>query len=174
VSKDAALVTTLAPGAYTAPVTATDGGSGVALLEVYDAATSSSVNVINASTRAFVGTGDSVLIPGFVVSGTGSLKLLIRAVGPTLTSLGVTGVLADPTITLYHGTTALATNDNWSGATNAVEISATAAAVGAFALPAGSRDAALVTTLPAGNYTAIVSGVGNTTGTALVELYVVP
>lgn len=173
-SKDAALVTTLAPGAYTAPVTATDGGSGVALLEVYDAATSSSVNVINASTRAFVGTGDSVLIPGFVVSGTGSLKLLIRAVGPTLTTFGVTGVLADPTITLYRGTTALATNDNWSGATNAVEIAATAAAVGAFALPAGSRDAALVTTLPAGNYTAIVSGVGNTTGTALVELYVVP
>ena len=174
VSKDAALVTTLAPGAYTAPVTATDGGSGVALLEVYDAATSSTVNVINASTRAFVGTGDSVLIPGFVVSGTGSLKLLIRAVGPTLTTFGVTGVLADPTITLYRGTTALATNDNWSGATNAVEISATAAAVGAFALPAGSRDAALVTTLPAGNYTAIVSGVDNTTGTALVELYVVP
>jgi hypothetical protein len=174
VSKDAALVAPLTAGPYTAPVTSSDGGSGVALLEVYDAATSSSVNVINASTRAFVGTGDSVLIPGFVVSGTGSLKLLIRAVGPTLTTFGVTGVLADPTITLYRGTTALATNDNWSGATNAVEISATAAAVGAFALPAGSRDAALLTTLLAGNYTAIVSGVGNTTGTALVELYVVP
>ncbi len=173
-SKDAALVSTLAAGAYTAPVTATDGGSGVALLEVYDAATSSSLNVINASTRAFVGTGDSVLIPGFVISGTGSLKLLIRAVGPTLTTFGVTGVLADPTITLYRGTTALATNDNWSSAANATEISATASAVAAFALPAGSRDAALVTTLPAGAYTAIVSGVGNTTGTALVELYVVP
>ena len=173
-SKDAALVSSLTAGAYSAPVSATDSGSGVALLEVYDAATSSPVNVINASTRAFVGTADSVLIPGFVISGTGSLKLLIRAVGPTLSSLGVTGVLADPTITLYRGATALATNDNWSSAINAVEISATAAAVGAFALPTGSRDAALVTTLPAGNYTAIVSGVGNTTGTALVELYVVP
>jgi len=173
-SKDAALVSTLTAGAYTAPVTATDNGSGVALLEIYDAATSSSLNVINASTRAFVGSGDSVLIPGFVINGTGALKLLIRAVGPTLGSLGVTGALADPLITLYRGTTALATNDNWSSAINAVEISATAAAVGAFALPTGSRDAALVTTLPAGNYTAIVSGVGNTTGTALVELYVVP
>ena len=173
-SKDAAVVATLAPGAYTAPVAATDNGSGVALLEVYDASTTSAVNVINASTRAFVGTGDSVLIPGFVISGTGSLKLLVRAVGPTLAALGVTGALADPTITLYRGATALATNDNWSSATNAVEISATAAAVGAFALPAGSRDAALVTTLPAGSYTAIVSGAGNTTGTALVELYVVP
>ena len=173
-SKDAALVATLAAGAYTAPVTVTDGGSGVALLEIYDAAASSSLNVINASTRAFVGVGDSVLIPGFVISGTGSLKLLIRAVGPTLAALGVPGALADPTITLYRGATALATNDNWSGATNAAEIAATAAAVGAFALPAGSKDAALVTTLPAGNYTAIVSGVGDTTGTALVELYVVP
>lgn len=172
-SGDAALLAPLTAGPYTAPVTATDGGSGVALLEVYDASTTSTVNVVNASTRAFVGTGDSVLIPGFVVSGTGTLKLLIRAVGPTLTSLGVTGVLADPTITLYRGSTVLATNDNWSSATNAVEISATATVVGAFALPAGSRDAALVTTLPAGGYTAIVSGVGGTTGTALVELYVV-
>jgi hypothetical protein len=173
-SKDAALVATLPTGAFTAPVTATDGGSGVALLEVYDASSASSVNVVNASTRAYVGTGDSVLIPGFVISGSGTLKLLIRAVGPTLAGFGVTDALPDPTITLYRGTTVLATNDNWSGSANPLEISAAAAAVGAFALPAGSRDAALLATLPAGSYTAIVSGVGNTTGTALVELYVVP
>lgn len=168
-SKDAALVATLAPGAYTAPVTATDGGSGVALLEVYDASTSGTMSVVNASTRAFVGTGDSVLIPGFTISGTGTLRLLIRAVGPTLGTFGVGGVLADPTITLYSGSTALATNDNW-----VVADAATMAAVGAFALPAGSKDAAIITTLAAGSYTAVVSGVGNTTGTALVELYVVP
>ncbi len=168
-SKDAALVAMLGAGAYSAPVTATDNGSGVALLEVYDAATTSTVNVINASTRAFVGMGDSVLIPGFVISGTGALKLLIRAVGPTLANLGVTGVLADPTITLYRGGAALATNDNWNAAD-----AATMTAIGAFALPAGSRDAAIITTLPAGSYSAIVSGVGGTTGTALVELYVVP
>lgn len=167
-SKDAAVVATLAPGAYTAPVTAGNDGSGIALLEVYDAATSSAVSVVNASTRAYVGTGDAVLIPGFVISGTGSLKLLIRAVGPALTALGVSDALADPTITLYRGATALATNDNWLAAD-----AATMAAVGAFALPAGSRDAAIVTTLPAGSYTAIVSGVGNTTGTALVEIYAV-
>lgn len=173
-SKDAALVVTLNAGAYSAPVTATDGGSGVALLEVYDADTSSTANVINASTRAFVGTGDSVLIPGFVISGTGALKLLIRAVGPTLGALGVTGALADPTITLYRGTAALASNDNWSSAANASEIASTATSVGAFALPTGSKDAAMVTTLAAGSYTAIVSGVANTTGIALVELYVAP
>ena len=168
-SKDAALATTLAPGGYTAPMTATDGGSGVALLEVYDAASSTALNVVNASTRAYVGTGAAVLIPGFTVSGTGSLRLLIRAVGPTLGNFGVGDVLADPTITLYSGSTALATNDNWT-ATDA----ATMTAVGAFALPNGSKDAVIVATLPAGAYTAVVSGVGNATGTALVELYVVP
>jgi hypothetical protein len=168
-SRDAALVATIGAGSYSAPVTATDNGSGVALLEVYDAATSSALRVVNASTRAVVGTGDSVLIPAFVVSGTGSLKLLVRAVGPTLGTFGVTGALADPTITLYRGTTVLSTNDNWL-ATDA----ATMSAVGAFALPAGSRDAAIVATLAAGTYTAIVSGVGNTTGTALVEIYIVP
>ena len=171
-SKDAALVATLAPGAYTAPVTASGATAGVTLLEIYDVSTSTTTaTVVNASTRAFVGTGDAVLIPGFTISGTGSLRLLIRAVGPTLAGFGVSGVLADPTITLYRGTTALATNDNWSSATNAAEISVAATAVGAFALPAGSKDAAIVTSLPAGSYTAVVSGVGGTTGTALVELY---
>lgn len=170
-SRDAALVTTLAPGAYTAPVTAGNNGSGVALVEVYDAASSPTSYLVNASTRAFVGTGDNVLIPGFVISGPGSLRLLIRAVGPTLNAFGVTGALADPTLTLYSGQTAIATNDNWSAAANAADIAAAATAFGAFALPANSRDAALLVTLPAGSYSAVVSGVGNATGTALVELY---
>ena len=170
-SKDAALVTTLLPGSYTAPVTAVGNTSGVTLLEVYDASLGAGATLVNASTRAFVGTADSVLIPGFVISGTGSLRLLIRAVGPSLTNFGLTGLLADPTITLYRGTTALATNDNWSSAANASEIAAAAVAVGAFALPTDSKDAAILTSLPAGSYTAVVSGVGYTTGTALVELY---
>lgn len=169
-SRDAALVGTLAPAAYTAPV-ATDTGSGVALVEVYDAGASSTSYFVNASTRAFVGTGDNVLIPGFVIGGSGSVRLLIRAVGPTLSSFGVGGVLADPTITLYQGANVLANNDNWSSASNAAEIASTAATFGAFALPNGSRDAALLATLPAGSYSAVISGVNNTTGTALVELY---
>jgi hypothetical protein len=173
-SKDAAVVADLAPGDYTAPVTATDNGTGIALLEVYDASTATTAAVLNASTRAYVGTGDSVLIPGFVVGGTGTLRLLIRAVGPGLTAFGVAGALADPTITLYRDSTVLATNDNWSTAGNAAEIVSTAEAVGAFALAGGSRDAVILTTLTPGPYTAIVSGVGNTAGTALVELYVVP
>lgn len=170
-SKDAALVSTLSPGAYTAPVSGVGNTAGVALLEVYDASASSSSYLVNASTRAFVGTGDSVLIPAFVIAGPGSLRLLIRAVGPTLNSFGVTGTLADPTITLYRGNTAIASNDNWGASANATDIAAAATAFGAFALPNNSRDAALLVTLPAGSYSAVVSGVGNGTGTALVELY---
>ena len=173
-SKDAAVVMTLAPGAYTAPVTATDNGTGIALLEIYDASTATTAAVLNASTRAYVGTGEGVLIPGFVVGGTGTLRLLIRAVGPGLAAFGVTGTLADPTITLYRGSTVLASNDNWSAAGNATDIATTTTAVGAFALADGSRDAVILTTLVPGSYTAVVSGVGGTSGTALVELYVVP
>lgn len=173
-SKDAALAATLVPGAYSSPVGA-GGGSGVALLEVYDADTSTSptATLVNASTRAFVGTGEQVLIPGFVISGAGTVKLLIRAVGPTLANYAVTGTLADPQITLYSGSTALATNDNWSSAANATDIAAAATSAGAFTLASGSKDAALLVTLGAGAYTASVSGVGGTTGTALVEIYVV-
>ncbi|WP_414664678.1 YHYH protein [Horticoccus sp. 23ND18S-11] len=172
-SRDAAIVARLASGSYTTPVGA-GGGSGVTLLEVYDADGGvSGANLVNASTRAFVGTGESVLIPGFVVSGTGTVKLLIRAVGPTLTNFGVTGVLSDPQITLLSGTSTVAANDNWSSGANAAAIAAAATQSGAFALATGSRDAALLVDLGAGAYTASVSGVGNTTGTALVEIYVV-
>ncbi len=170
-SRDAALVLPVAPGPFTAPVTAPEGTSGVVLLETYDASPTGSSYLVNASTRAFVGTGDNVLIPGFVISGPGAVKVLIRAVGPTLASFGVGGVLNDPTLTLYRGNSALGSNDNWSAAANSAEIAAAGAAFGAFNLPAGSRDAALLVSLPAGSYSAVVSGVNNGTGTALVELY---
>ncbi len=172
-SRDAAIVSSLAPGAYSAVVGA-GAGSGVALLEVYDAdAADSGAKLVNASTRAFVGTGEQVLIPGFVISGSGTVKLLLRAVGPTLAGFGVTGALADPQMTLFQSNTTISTNDNWSSAANATEIAAAATQSGAFALASGSRDAAMLVSLAAGNYTVTVSGVGAATGTALVELYVV-
>ena len=173
-SKDAALVAALSPGAYTAPVVSNDSGSGVVLLEVYDASASTTSTVVNASTRAFAGTGNSVFIVGFVIGGTGSLRCLIRAAGPALAALGVTDALADPALGLYLGSTLLTSNDNWSSAANAAEISAAASSVSAFAFSSGSNDAAIITRLPAGAYTAVVNGAGNTTGTALVEIYVVP
>ena len=173
-SRDAALLSTLRAGDFSAPVFATDSGAGVALVEVYDTAPGTGPTLVNASTRAFVGTGDNVLIPGFVVGGTGTLRLLIRAVGPALGGFGVTGALADPTVTLYRDGRSVWTNDNWSSSDQATEIANTSSAVGAFPLTAGSRDAAMLVTVTPGAYSAVVSGVGGTTGTALVELYVVP
>jgi hypothetical protein len=145
----------------------------VALLEVYEVPGSGAVQVINASTRAFVGTGDNVVIPGFVVGGSGSLRVLLRAVGPGLVPFGLGDALADPTVTLYRGDTALATNDNWSARTDGAEIAAVSTKAGAFPLVAGSKDAVLLATLAPGAYSAVVSGVGNTTGTVLVEIYAV-
>ncbi len=128
----------------------------------------------NGSTRADVGTGDRVLIPGFVVSGSGNLRLLIRAIGPALADFGLAGARADPTTTSFRGAAALATNDNRSASTDAADMAATARTVGAFALPGASRDAVILTASPPGAYTVDVSGVGATSGTALVELHVVP
>lgn len=175
-SRDAALVATLAPGAYTAQVS---GGTGVSLIEVYEVGTGTS-RLTNISTRALVGTGANILIPGIVVSpGGGARRLLIRAAGPALTPLGVAGALADPTIIVTNapGTPVFsATNDNWStpvgsGAANAATISAASVQAGAFAFAAGSRDSALIVDLPAGSYTIQTSGVNSTTGVALVEVY---
>jgi hypothetical protein len=111
------------------------------------------------------------LIAGFYVAGTGNHRVLVRAVGPTLTALGVPAALADPKLEIFDSTgSKIAEDDNWNPA-----LAPTFAAVAAFPLPAGSRDAALVLTLPAGrSYTAQVSGAGSTSGEALVEVYELP
>jgi hypothetical protein len=176
-SNDAALVVTLPAEAYTAQTSsAVAGGSGVALVEIYDTGGGGpSARLVNASTRAFVGTGASILIPGIVVNGSGAAGLLIRAAGPALAKFGVTDALADPVIALFRGSSLLATNDDWSTAANAAQITSAATAAGAFGFDAGSSDSALLTTLPAGtSYTVQVSGKNATTGTAPVEIYVVP
>ncbi len=173
-SKDAAILAALTSGNYSAPIFASTGDSGVALLEVYDADGSSTATITNVSTRGYVGTGNAVLIPGFSIAGSGTVRLLIRAVGPGLAGFGVADVLADPFITLYQGSSIIGSNDDWSSDANASNVAACAAAVGAFALPVGSKDAAMIAVLPAGTYTAAVSGVANSTGNALVEIYVVP
>lgn len=170
-SADAAWFGNLPSGGYTAPIQ-DDRGEGIVLLEVYDAgAASDTAQLSNASTRAWVGTNDSILITGFVLSGTDSRQVLLRAVGPTLADFGVSGVLADPSASLYSGNTLLQTNDNWSSATNSAAITAAASTAGAFALPSGSTDSALLVDLAPGAYTLQVSGVAATTGTALVEVY---
>lgn len=130
--------------------------------------------LINLSCRARVGTGADILIPGLVVAGTAPKTLLVRAVGPTLSAFGVTGELADPTLTVFSGTTTVATNNDWSSGPGTAAVAAAATQAGAFALPLGSRDAALIVTLNPGAYTIQVAGIGNATGVALVEVYEVP
>ena len=175
-SKDAALLAPLAPGAYTAQVTST-AGPGLALLEAYDSDVPPvTARLINLSARTQVGTGDNVLVIGFVITGTAPTRLLLRAVGPGLTLFGVGGVLADPQLRLFNAAgTVIDTNDDWASTPALAAAHGPAfTQTGAFGLAAGSKDAALLATLPPGAYTAQVSGVNTTTGVALVEVYEIP
>lgn len=172
-TRDAALLVTLAPGPYTAVVTGENNTSGVALIEVYDVAENAQPNqkVINISSRGVAGTGEKTLITGFVIRGSVPKRVLLRGVGPTLGIVGVTGALYDPQLRLYQGSTLLATNDNWGDAIEADQIARAAASVGAFALPPGSKDAALLINLVPGAYTLHIVGTNDTTGVALAEVY---
>ena len=177
-SRDAALLTTLAPGSYTAQVAGVAGTSGVALVEAYDAdadaATARTRKLVNIATRGQVGTGENVLIAGLVVSGPGPRTYLIRAVGQTLGSFGVSGALADPLLQLYRGETLLRENDDWdTPAAAQPAMRAAATQVGAFALQART-DAAMLITLQPGTYTAKMSGFSGETGIGLIEIYEVP
>ena len=185
-SRDAALLAALMPGAYTVQVAA--NGNGIVLVEVYDASNGSQLDteqIVNISTRGFIGTDDDVLVAGFVVTGNAPRRVLIRGIGPGLAAFGVTGTVADPVLKLFRAGAAspMAQNDNWgtpqpvTGAAapaTAAEITAATTAAGGFPLAAGSKDAALVVTLPPGNYSAIVSGANNGTGAGLVEIYELP
>ena len=128
----------------------------------------------NLSTRAYVGSGDGALIPGLVISGSTPRTVLLRAVGPGLAAFGVPGTLADPVLTVFSGTKQIASNDNWQTQSNPQAVATAAVTVGAFALAANSKDAALVLTLEPGAYTLQASGVGGSTGVALVEVYLLP
>ncbi len=181
-SKDSAVVATLPTGPYTAEISGASGDTGVALAEVYAAvppgsSTASSPRLVNLSARVEVGTGGNILIAGFVIGGSTSKTILIRASGPALTPFNVSGVLADPALKLYRSnadqtSTFLQTNAGWSGNP---QISSSAARVGAF--PWGTSatpDSAILVTLPPGNYTAQVAGASGDTGVALAEVYEVP
>ena len=174
-SADAAIVTTLGPGAYTTPISDPTNAGGIVLIECYDAAPNdASLRLVNASALAYAGAGDDALIPGFVISGEGNVRVLVRAVGPGLAAFGVSGAMSDPKMTLYSGTTVVGANNDWENATNAAEVASAARAVSAFALAPRSFDAALLVTLPAGAYTANVSPDAGEAGAVLLEVYVVP
>jgi sugar lactone lactonase YvrE len=169
-SADSAVFDTLPSGAYTAQVAGVNGSTGIALAELYDAdGGDPSTRLVNVSARAYDGTGSAVLTAGFVIGGSGSETLLIRGIGPTLAQYGVTGVLANPAVTVFDSTGAtVGANTVWGGDAT---LASAFAQVGAFALPATSADSALLITLPAGAYTVQVAGTNNSTGIALVEIY---
>jgi N-acetylneuraminic acid mutarotase len=171
-SRDAAVTGTLSPGDHSVRISASGNGTGTVLAEIYETPvaggfTSATPRLVNVSVIKQL---DAGLTLGFVIAGAAPRTVLIRAVGPTLGSapFNLGGVAADPQLALYAGTTRTGENNDWGG--TAALIAAFAQA-GAFALPPGSRDAALVASLAPGNYSVQVSGVGATTGTVLVEAY---
>ena len=143
-----------------------DGGTGTFPLITFIAAK----GTVQISTRMEVGTGDNVLIGGFIIAGTGTTKALIRAIGPSLTPFGVPDPLQDPMLELRDGAGVLGSNNNWGDSPlQAAQIIA-AAPDGRLA-PTDGLESAILAYLSPGPYTAIVSGKDNTTGTALVEVY---
>jgi hypothetical protein len=172
-SKDAALYNTLSTGLYSFHTYPNGAGTGVVLAEVYDADNdSSAASVFNISARTQVGTGENILIAGFVITGNTPKTLLIRGLGPTLAAQGVTGALVNPQLYLFGSAGLLASNDDWGGTT---ALKNSFAVTGAGSLTAdNSKDAALLVTLQPGVYSAQVSGVASTTGVGLVEIFLVP
>ncbi len=159
---ESALLVVLDPGAYTAIVSGANNGTGIGLVEAYDLDRTTDARLANISTRGFVQAGDNVMIGGFIILGSEDENVLVRAIGP---SLPLADTLADPLLELHNSDgSILATNDNWRD-TQEAEIEATGVA------PTNDAESAIVSTLAPGNYTAIVRGVGDTTGVALVEAY---
>jgi len=170
---ESALIAALPPGNYTAIVRGVNNTTGNALVEAYDLSPTSSSLLANLSTRGFVQTGDNVMIGGFIVV-TQPTRVIIRAIGPSLTQFGVPDALANPTLELHDHTQALiGRNDDWQTteiggiitSDQVMEIQNSQLA------PTNPAESAIIATLQPGNYTAIVRGVNNTTGNALVEVY---
>jgi hypothetical protein len=174
-AKDAALAADITSRDNSVTVSAANNGTGLVIAELYDATptaafTASTPRLVNVSVLKHLGTG---VTAGFVIGGSSGRNVLIRAIGPTLGAapFGVPGVVADPQLALYSGQSKVAENDNWGGTP---ALTAAFNQVGAFALPAGSRDAALLVNLQPGSYTVQVGGVGSASGIALIEVYEVP
>jgi hypothetical protein len=171
-SMDSALLVTVNDGVHTTGLLTTNGAPGVGLLEIYDTGGNPAASLINVSARMEVTSGDGMLIAGFVIGGNAAKTVLIRGVGPALSEFGVAGALADPQITVTSGGTAIASDAGWgAGSSTAAQIVASSAQVGAFPLPSGSKDSALLLTLQPGAYTVQVTSVSNATGVALIEVY---
>jgi N-acetylneuraminic acid mutarotase len=174
--RESAIIADLPPGNYTTIVRGVNNTTGVALAEVYDLGNGASSILVNISTRSFVQTGDNVMIGGFIVQGAQPKRVIIRAMGPELGAppFNIPDAMVNPTLELHDGTGALiASNDNWATTIIGGIIASNQFhdIVNSGYAPADGRESAIIAELPAGNYTAIVRGVNNTTGVALVEVY---
>ncbi len=165
--QESAIIATLEPGAYTAIMSGRNGSTGVGLLDAYDLSQGTASSLANISTRGFVQTGDNVMIAGFIVGGTtGDGTIVVRGIGPSLAAAGVSGVMANPMVEVHDASGAvIAANDDWMDGPDEKTIAADGLA------PTNGKEAAVLATLPPGAYTAILSGVGGTTGVGLVEVY---
>ena len=165
---EAALIATLDPQqGYTAVVRGSHGETGIATVEFYDLSSSSAAALANISTRGFVESGDKVMIGGFILGGNnGTGKVVVRALGPSLAQAGIANPLGNPNLELYNGNgQIIASNDDW-------EINGTAILATGLQ-PTNNLESALLVSLPAGAYTAVVQG-HNESGVALVEVYNLP
>jgi hypothetical protein len=172
--RESAIIANLQPGNYTAIVRGVSNTTGVALVEVYDLNPGATSTLGNISTRSFVQTGQNVMIGGFIVQGSGRKRVIIRAIGPELTQFGISDALHNPRLELHDSAGALiASNDNWQmtilgGIISSSQVSDIQNSGHAPSVPSES---AIVANLQPGNYTAIVRGVSNSSGVALVEVY---
>lgn len=167
---ESAIVYTLQPGFYTAVMSGKDRATGIGVIEVYDLDQEASSQLANIASRGFVEAGDNVMIGGLIVGGNGTenARILLRAVGPSLGKAGVAGALQDPTLELRDANgEVLRENDNWQDSQQA-EVEATTIP------PSDPAESAILASLPAGNYTAIVRGKNDSSGVGVVEVYNVP
>jgi YVTN family beta-propeller protein len=172
--RESAIIADLPAGNYTAIVRGVNNTTGVALVEAYDLSPETNSILGNISTRSFVQTDENVMIGGFMVQGTGPKTVIVRGIGPELTPFGVPNAMADPVLEIHDRTGALiASNDNWQRTIigGIITRSQVRDIQNSGYPPSDPRESAIIAELPAGNYTAIVRGVNNTTGVALVEVY---
>jgi hypothetical protein len=169
---ESALIATLTPGSYTAVVEGVNEGTGVGSVEVYDLDATSGSLLANISTRGFVQTGDDALIGGFIVV-TQPTRVIIRAIGPSLSQSGVPDALANPQLELHDATSLIGRNDDWQTTQLGGIITGDQVAEiqNSQLAPPNPAEAAIIATLSPGSYTAIVRGVNDTTGNAVVEVY---
>jgi hypothetical protein len=168
---ESAMIVTLAPGAYTALLQGVNHATGVGLIELYDFDASADSQLANLSARAFVQTGANVLIAGTIVGGSGNrdpARIMLRATGPSLQGLGIANPLPDPTLELHNGDgTLIETNNDWKD-TQQAEIEATGLA------PSSNLESVIISTLPVGNYTAVVADRNGQGGVGVIEAFNLP